>query len=410
MYEATVKFARDPMKILFDKIDFSFIYPLVEPLYKKGGRPSFDPVSLFKALLFIYMDIKIDSERMLSKALRYDMRLLATCGFEDFEHTPSHATFSLFRTLIGDATFYEILHRLIAHAFALGIIDGAVTATDSTHLWAFSNKFGKKLCTCADKSHCSCPKTYSDPDATWGKKNKDYSFFGYKAHLVVDTKSQLPISVSVTTGSCADNTQAIPLMEQRAQKHSDIVVKFNTADSAYDTHDIYRYHQANNIVPIIDLNTRHGVNALLTNEITFKDGRLCCKKAPLYYFGYDRQKNKYKFRCPVAMGKISVCDCSAVCNKSSYGRTVYLAPTDDIRLFPNIPRFSQQWSTLYNQRTAAERTNSEIKGQHRLLNNRFRTLPKVKIHVYLSCIALILKRFIHSAELSMIPAQLTSCA
>ena len=33
-------------------IDFRFIYELVEPLYSKIGRPSIDPIQLFK-LLFI---------------------------------------------------------------------------------------------------------------------------------------------------------------------------------------------------------------------------------------------------------------------------------------------------------------------------------------------------------------------
>ncbi|MFH0947985.1 MAG: hypothetical protein V1833_03205 [Elusimicrobiota bacterium] len=64
-YEANLKFANDPMKFLFDKIDFSFSYPLAEPFYKSGGRPFFDQVSIFKALLFIYMNIKIQSERQL---------------------------------------------------------------------------------------------------------------------------------------------------------------------------------------------------------------------------------------------------------------------------------------------------------------------------------------------------------
>ena len=37
-------------------IDFGFIYPLVEPLYcKDNGRPSVDPVVLFKIVLIQYL-------------------------------------------------------------------------------------------------------------------------------------------------------------------------------------------------------------------------------------------------------------------------------------------------------------------------------------------------------------------
>lgn len=36
-------------------IDFSFIYPLVEPLYSTFGRPSIDPVVLFKMTFVQYL-------------------------------------------------------------------------------------------------------------------------------------------------------------------------------------------------------------------------------------------------------------------------------------------------------------------------------------------------------------------
>lgn len=393
MYEANLKFTNDSMNILFHKIDFSFIYPLVEPFYKSGGRPSFDPVSIFKALLFIYMDIKIQSERQLAKHLKHDLRLLSICGFADFFPTPSHATFSTFRTLIGDQTFFKIFHNLVTQAFSLGLISGQITATEATHLWAYSNKFGKKLCACKDKAHCLCPKTFSDPDAAWGKKNKDYSFFGYKAHLIVDTKSQLPISVTVTPGNTHDSQEAVPLLNQLKNKHPDIKPKFNTADSAYDAHNIYQEHKDSTIVPIIDLNEKGSSNPLLTKEIKLIDGCPHCRKTKLAFWGFNPSRNRFKFRCPLAAGKISACQFANDCSSSPYGRTFYLHPTDDLRLFPEIPRFTQQWKTLYNNRTAIERTNSELKEQHRLKYIRFRTIKKVKFQVYLSCSALILKRF-----------------
>jgi len=404
MYDANIKFANDPMKVLFDKLDFSFIYPLVEPFYKKGGRDSFDPVSLFKAILFVYMDLKIKSERELAKHLHHDLRLLAICGFPDIQDTPTHATFSVFRSRIGDESFFEIFHTLVAQAFTNGIIFGNITATDATHLWAFSNKFGKKLCTCKDKQHCSCPKSFSDPDASWGAKSKDYSFFGYKAHLIVDSKSQLPVSVSVTTGSEHDSQQAIPLLNQLKDKHPDIKPKFNTADSAYDSHSIYKEHKDSDIIPIIELNPKNGVNPFLTNEIKFINGKPCCRKSQLCYCGLDYKRNRAKLRCPFVLGKIPNCEFFAQCCSTSYGRTFYIHPTDDIRLFPAVPRFSQKWDILYNNRSAVERTNSELKLQHALLNNRFRTIKKVKSHVYMSCIAVVLKRFseffIHNPDYS----------
>jgi hypothetical protein len=51
----------------------------------------------------------------LSSALRYNDRLCLLCGF-NFLKTPSNGTFTNFRDRLGDDTFYQILHRLIAQA------------------------------------------------------------------------------------------------------------------------------------------------------------------------------------------------------------------------------------------------------------------------------------------------------
>lgn len=338
------------------------------------------------------MDIKIQSERQLAKHLKHDMRLLSVCAFEDFFHTPSHATFSNFRTLIGDETFFNTFHNLVSQAFALGLIWGQITATDATHLWAYSNKFGKKLCTCPDKAHCNCSKTYSDPNASWGYKNKNYAFFGYKVHLIVDAKSQLPISVTITQGSTHDSQQAIPLLNQLKEQHPALKPKFNTADSGYDSHEIYKKHLDSDITPIIDLNEKRKTNPLITKKIKLADGHPYCKRAKLTYWGFDPNRNRFKFRCPLACGKISSCKYSQKCFTSSYGKTFYLHHTDDIRLFPEIPRYSEQWKLLYNNRTSVERTNSELKDRHAIENIRFRTITKIKSHVYMSCISLLLKR------------------
>ena len=48
------------------------------------------------------------------------------------------------------------------------------------------------------------PNHNSDPDATWGYKTEKYTFYGYKVHLMVDTKSQLPLAIEVTPAHESD--------------------------------------------------------------------------------------------------------------------------------------------------------------------------------------------------------------
>jgi len=57
------------------------------------------------------------------------------------------------------------------------------------------------------------PPRLPDRDARWGYKDKEYLFFGYKVHLIVDAKSQLPLDVKVTPANEGDSPQAKPLLK-----------------------------------------------------------------------------------------------------------------------------------------------------------------------------------------------------
>ena len=317
------------------------------------------------------------SERDLSKKLKFDARLCALCEFDSFLKTPSHATFSNFRKKLGEEIFFKIFHHLVAQAFSFGIIKGIFTAADATEIWAYANS-----------------EHHSDPDATWGYKNKNYSFYGYKVHLIVDTKSQLPVSIEVTPGNEADSSSLPQLVNQLKKFHPYIETSATMLDAGYDGHPSYKLLDDNGIIPIIALNERGGINPLLSGELSIStDGKIVGPAGcPLVYWGFDPNRNRLKFRCPAAVKKFN-CLFKKSCSKSSYGRTFYIHPTDDLRLVGPIPRGTYTWEKLYDLRTSVERTNSELKNSHYLDNLRVRSLSKVKVHTYLSAIAQILKRF-----------------
>ena len=132
-YEASLKLnPNDPTKIIFDNINWSFIHSLAKGKYSTQGAEGYDPVSLFKAQLLIYLG-EVSSDRKLASALRYNARLCLLCGF-NFLKTPSNGSFTNFRHRLGEGIFYESLHQLIAQAIALRVIQGGDTAIDSTHL------------------------------------------------------------------------------------------------------------------------------------------------------------------------------------------------------------------------------------------------------------------------------------
>jgi transposase len=390
-YEASLKLnPNDPTKIIFDNIEWSFIHPLVKDRYSPQGAEGYDPIPLFKAQLLIYLG-EVSSDRKLASALRYNARFCLLCGF-NFLKTPSNGTFTNFRDRLGEDIFYEILHRLIAQAIALKVIIGGNTAIDSTHLWAYSSRFGKKTCSC--KGKCHHPRDYSDPDARWGAKSKDYIFFGYKVHLIVDAKSQLPLDVKVTPGSDGDSPQAKPLLMGTKKRHPEIRIDSASMDSAYDSYENYRFAIEDiGAAPIIALNPRGRVDAITDGSLYLSgDGTYTCSTGfKVVYWGKDKKRGRLKFRCPAALGR---CQClfRSACSLSPYGKTFYLHPERDYRLIGPIPRGSDIWQQRYNARTSVERAYSEEKGSHRLANPRVRGLARVKTHVYLALCAQVIKR------------------
>jgi len=390
-YEASLKLnPNDPVKIIFDNIDWSFIHPLAKDKYSSQGAEGYDPVSLFKAQLLIYLG-EVASDRKLASALRYNARLCLLCNFS-FLKTPSNGSFTNFRDRLGDDIFYESLHQLIAQAIALKVILGGDTAIDSTHLWAYANRFGKKTCSC--KRKCHCPRVYSDHDAQWGAKSKDYIFFGYKVHLIVDAKSQLPLDVRVTPANEGDSPQAKPLLKGAREWHPEAKIDSSSMDSAYDSHENYRFAiEEIGVAPIIAINPRGGIDAITSGSLYFSEdgGYTCVASFKVVYWGKDKKRGRLKFRCPAAVGR---CQClfRTTCSLSPYGKTFYLHPNRDYRLIGPIPRGTDLWQEKYNARTSVERAYSEEKGSHRLASPRVRGLSRVKTHVYLALCAQVIKR------------------
>ena len=71
-------------------ISFEFIYDLLAPYYPSIGRPSVDPVCMFKMLLVGYL-YGIKSERRLEAEVQLNLAYRWFCGFELDEAIPDHS-------------------------------------------------------------------------------------------------------------------------------------------------------------------------------------------------------------------------------------------------------------------------------------------------------------------------------
>ena len=76
-----------------EALNWDFIYPLVKPLYSLYGRPSIDPVILFK-MIFINYSFGIHSMRKTCEEIRVNLAYRWFLGIRLDEPVPNYSTWS----------------------------------------------------------------------------------------------------------------------------------------------------------------------------------------------------------------------------------------------------------------------------------------------------------------------------
>lgn len=133
--------AEHPVRAYDKAIDWKFIYPLVENLYSSVGKPSIDPIVLFKMVFINYID-GIHSLRKTCERCKTDVayRWFLRINFD--EKVPDHSTYSqnLRRKFLETNLFKNIFMEIITQAYNAGFIDPENVFGDSTHVKANANK------------------------------------------------------------------------------------------------------------------------------------------------------------------------------------------------------------------------------------------------------------------------------
>lgn len=123
-------------------IDFTFIYELVAPLYSPDiGRPSIDPVVLFKMVLLQYLQ-GLGSMRRTTQAIQTDMAYRWFLGLDFFDAVPHFGTFSknYKRRFEGTPLFEQIFDRILSQCLEHGLVDASTLYIDGTHVKACANR------------------------------------------------------------------------------------------------------------------------------------------------------------------------------------------------------------------------------------------------------------------------------
>ena len=258
-------------------IDFTFIYDKVKDLYcKDNGRPSIDPVVLFK-LVFIQALDGLKSMRQTCKKIKVDAEYRWFIGIPFGEETPHFSTFSknYERRFKDSDIFEEIFIEIVKQAIKYNLVDGTTFYTDSTHKKANANKNkyedviveeikerrkwleeeineerikqGKKPFEYKDtKEEKHIKVSTTDKESGYYHRDNKEKGFMYLDHRTVDDKCNIIVDCYVTKGNVHDSGPFIDRCEY-IKKIFGFDIKKYGVDSGYLTLDIKKYFIENNI-------------------------------------------------------------------------------------------------------------------------------------------------------------------
>ena len=274
-----------PEDSLFRKIDkyidFTFIYDLVKDKYcEDNGRPSVDPVVLFK-LVFIQTIDGLKSMRQTCKKIQVDAEYRWFLGIPFGKETPHFFTFSknYERRFKNSTIFEDIFTNIVKQAIKYNLIDGTTFYTDSTHKKANANKnkYTDNILTEVKKRRKWLEEEINEERIRNGEKTFEYKDeieekhikestidresgyyhrdnkekgFMYLDHRTVDHKCNIIVDCYITKGNVHDSIPYIYRMEYIRNKYG-FNIKRCAVDSGYDTLEIRRYYHLNNIFGVI---------------------------------------------------------------------------------------------------------------------------------------------------------------
>lgn len=300
------------------------------------------------------------------------------------------------RAMNGREPFPTRHERLIQEVFARCLVDRSVKlglipdplnlilAGDGSSIRTGASHYGVKVCDCRKNGvfNCDCMRRFADPQARWGwdSYRKEY-FYGYTCYELnaVGSFHNLPVYIRFAQAQRHDSVLGVVALAEFRQVYPELGVGKFLGDSAHDVYSFYELLNHWNIEPFIDLNPKNKGHFRYAPPFKVNDYGvpLCPKGFPMVFWGYQKGRNRLKWRCPKVAGKRLVKDrvcCDEPCSPSVYGRTVYTKPHDDLRFFTTTPRGSEAWKSVYKLRSGSERSFSRKKKDYDLERCRVRSL------------------------------------
>ena len=206
---------------------------------------------------------------------------------------------------------------------------------------------------------------YSDPDASWGHRSavstrKGGGFYGYRLHMAVCSKTDLPPAWRVETARSHETNAVAPLPDKLHTLGID--PETCALDKGYDNNRVYGDCSERGVAPVIPLRQTPDVKK-------GKDKPPTCEHGEWRFAGADRKRGATKWRCPTGE-----CKPASVWIKAD-------------RLHPLISRETLRWKGLYRKRASVERGFGRLKNEWSLTPVRVRRIERVRLHADLTILS-----------------------
>ena len=411
-------------------VDFKHIYDLVEDLYCEGnGRPSIDPVVLFKLVLIQHL-FGIRSLRQTMREVEVNVAYRWFLGYTMSQTLPHFATVSYaFCHRFTEEVIEKVFRWILEEIAGAGYLSPEVVFVDGTHIKANANlkKHVKKSIPKAAKiyqeqlleevntdraAHGKKPlrkddddddpkppeektiiESTTDPDCGVFHKGEHKKCFAYEAHTMCE-KHGYVLEVEVTPGNVHDSVAFDRVFERATEHYPEIEVV--TADAGYKTPWICKQIIDSGRTPSLPYKRPMTKKGNLPWYEYVYDEYYDCVLCPQYHVlsysttnreGYREYKSKSYIcqNCPVR----EQCTQNQQCVKTVTRHVWqdYIEQAEDIRHSP----LGKNTYALRSQ--TIERVFADAKEKHAMRYTPYRGLTAVTSWVMLKFAALNLKKF-----------------
>ncbi|BCR36869.1 transposase [Mariniplasma anaerobium] len=270
-----------PQNHLVRKVDkvmqFDFIYDIVEHLYSDDmGRPSIDPVVLFK-IVFIQYLFNIRSMRRTIEEIEVNVAYRWFLGYDFSDDIPHFSTFgkNYVRRFKDTDIFEEIFNTILYQAMNLKLVKMDNIFVDSTHIKAYANKRRVNDILINDSTHkyvkqlheeinelrlkegkkiidYDSPKkaiiSLTDPDCGMFHKGEKERQLAYSNQVISDENGWV-LSSEMFAGNLHDSITVLDTVVNYLDTHKE--VKVAVMDSGYDNPILLNEIYKRKVLPVL---------------------------------------------------------------------------------------------------------------------------------------------------------------